>query len=77
MRVMLIVTGPLVGGTRTWKPGSAPSRMSASTASTSPVEAARRSRRDAMSAVHSTRVKWARKCGLRQPEMHFLICLIC
>mmetsp|Transcript_10250 Transcript_10250/g.47056 ORF Transcript_10250/g.47056 Transcript_10250/m.47056 type:complete len:212 (-) Transcript_10250:4999-5634(-) len=49
---------------RSWKPGSAPSRMSASTASTSPVEAARRSRRDAMSAVHSTRVEWARKCGL-------------
>ena len=73
MRVMLIVTGRLVGGTRTWKPGSAPSRMSASTASTSPVEAARRSRRDAMSAVHSTGSSGHANVVSRQPEMHFLI----
>jgi hypothetical protein len=35
-------------GALTWNPGSAPSRINASTASTSPAEAARRSRRDAM-----------------------------
>ena len=38
----------LAGSGRAWWPGSAPSRRSASTASTSPAEAARRRRREAM-----------------------------
>ena len=41
-------SGETAGSGRTWWPGSAPSRRSASTASTSPAEAARRRRREAM-----------------------------